>query len=134
VVVFAVFLCAAYLVLTIVGLYLIAVNLDARISLWHAVAIYSIMLLVIVIVPLPTDIGLGELGGVGAFLLFHVAAATALAVLLVFRVLMLIAEGLVAGVGYLIFHREARRIIRPNTPAPSPAPDHPEETGTASPG
>lgn len=112
VVISGVILCAAYIVLTILALYLIAINLDARINPWHTVAIYSIILLVIVIVPLPSDIGLGELGGVGAFLLFHVPAAVALAVLLVFRILMVLAEELVAAVGYLILHKDTLHIFR----------------------
>ena len=124
-------LCAAYMVLTILALYLIAIHLDVRISLWQAVAIYSIMLLVIVIVPLPTDIGLGEFGGVGAFLLFLVPAAVALAALLVFRILTVLAEELVAAAGYLIFHKEALYIFRAKKASPSPSPDQPAETEKA---
>ncbi len=107
-------LCAAYMGLTITGFWMVCVGLGiSQVGIAQATAIYSLVLAVVDINPLPSDLGVSELSGVGGFLAFHVAAAAGLAAMLTFRILLLIGEELVAAAAFLVFHEETRRIFRP---------------------
>jgi uncharacterized membrane protein YbhN (UPF0104 family) len=108
-------LCAAYMTLTFYGFYLVCVYLHIdSIGLAQATAIYSFVLAVVDINPLPSDLGVSELTGVGGFLAFHVSAAAGLAAMLTFRILLLVSEEIVAAFAFLVFREETRRIFRPN--------------------
>jgi uncharacterized membrane protein YbhN (UPF0104 family) len=113
-------LCAAYLTLTIYGFYLVCINLHIDIGIAQATAIYSLVLAVIDINPLPSDLGVSELSGVGGFLAFGYSAADGLAAMLTFRIALLICEELAAGTAFLVFREETRRIFRSRKPNNSP--------------
>jgi uncharacterized membrane protein YbhN (UPF0104 family) len=106
-------LCAAYMALTIAGFYLVCDGLGiSAIGPAEAAAIYSVVLALIDANPLPSDLGLSELSGVGGFLAFGVDAAAGLAAMLTFRVLLLVGEELVAGAAFALFRQETRRLFR----------------------
>jgi uncharacterized membrane protein YbhN (UPF0104 family) len=106
-------LCTAYTTLTILGFYLVCAGLGiSSIGPAQAAAIYSLVLGVVDANPLPSDLGLSELSGVGGFLAFHVDAAAGLAAMLTFRVLLLLSEELVAGAAFVLFREETRRLFR----------------------
>jgi uncharacterized membrane protein YbhN (UPF0104 family) len=113
-------LCAAYLALTIYGFYLVCVNLHINIGIGEATAIYSLVLAIVDINPLPSDLGVSELTGVGGFLAFGYSAADGLAALLTFRISLLICEELVAAGAFILFHEETKKIFRSKkTPTPA---------------
>ncbi len=115
-------LCAAYMTLTIFGFFLVCVGLGiSKIGPAEAAAIYSLVLAIIDANPLPSDLGLSELSGVGGFLAFGVDSAAGLAAMLTFRVLLLLGEELVAGAAFVFFREETRRLFRAKeTPAELP--------------
>jgi uncharacterized membrane protein YbhN (UPF0104 family) len=128
-------ICAAYMALTITGFWLVIVGLGiSTIGIAEATAIYSLVLAVVDMNPLPSDLGVSELSGVGGFLAFHVPEDAGLAAMLTFRILLLICEELVALVAFLLFREETRRLFRSKDvkkgsmhPLPSPIAS-PEET------
>jgi len=69
------------------------------------------VLAVVDVNPLPSDLGVSELSGVGGFLAFHVSAAAGLAAMLTFRILLLVGEELVAAAAFLILRKETRRLF-----------------------
>ena len=107
-------ICAAYMALTIIGFWMVIVGLGISIvGIAQATAIYSLVLAVVDINPLPSDLGVSELSGVGGFLAFHVSESAGLAAMLTFRILLLIGEELVAAAVFLLFREETRRLFRP---------------------
>ncbi len=107
-------ICAAYMALTITGFWLVIVGLGiSTIGIAQATAIYSLVLAVVDVNPLPSDLGVSELSGVGGFLAFHVSEDAGLAAMLTFRILLLICEELVALAAFLLFREETRRLFRP---------------------
>lgn len=107
-------ICGAYMALTIFGFWMVIVGLGiSTIGIAEATAIYSLVLAVVDINPLPSDLGVSELSGVGGFLAFHVSASAGLAAMLTFRILLLIGEELVAAAAFLLFREETRRLFRP---------------------
>ena len=107
-------LCALYMALTIFGFYLICLGLKLPgIGVAQVTAIYALLIAVIDINPLPSDLGVSELSGVGGFLAFQVVAAAGLAAMLTFRILQLVAEELIAAVVFLFFRPERQRLFCP---------------------
>jgi uncharacterized membrane protein YbhN (UPF0104 family) len=107
-------LCASYMALTYFGFYLVCAGLHLPgIGPAQAAAVYSLVLVIVIINPLPSDIGVSELSGVGGFLAFHVPAAAGLAAMLTFRILLLIGEEVVGGMAFLLFREEVRALLRP---------------------
>jgi uncharacterized membrane protein YbhN (UPF0104 family) len=108
-------LCVSYMTLTYYGFYLVCLYLGLdTIGPAQATAIYSLVLAVGDINPSPSDLGISELTGVGGFLAFHVSASAGLAVMLTFRILLLLSEELVAAFAFLAFREETKRLFRPN--------------------
>ncbi len=108
-------LCTSYMALTYYGFYLVCAYLGLEtIGPAQATAIYSFVLAVVDINPLPSDLGVSELTGVGGFLAFHVPASAGLAVMLVFRILLLISEEIVAVFAFVVFHKETKRLFHPS--------------------
>jgi uncharacterized membrane protein YbhN (UPF0104 family) len=106
-------LCVSYMTLTYYGFYLVCVYLGVdTIGPAQATAIYSLVLAVVDMNPLPSDLGVSELTGVGGFLAFHISTADGLAVMLTFRILLLLSEELVAIFAFLVFHEETKRLFR----------------------
>lgn len=110
-------ICATYMALTIIGFWMVIRGLGIdTVGIAQATAIYSLVLAVVDINPLPSDLGVSELSGVGGFLAFHVSASDGLAAMLTFRILLLIGEELVALGAFLIFREETRRLFRSKDP------------------
>jgi uncharacterized protein (TIRG00374 family) len=106
-------LCATYMMLTNLGFYLVCAGLGLPgIGPAQATAVYSLVLAVVIINPLPSDLGVSELSGVGGFLAFHVNPSDGLAAMLTFRILLLLSEEVVAGAAFLLFRRETLRLFR----------------------
>lgn len=105
---------AVYITLTTFALYLICVGfgLSSTITPGATAAIYSLSLVVVVLNPLPTDLGIAEGSGVGGLLLFGVSAADGLAIMLIFRVLLMVTEEGVAALAFLFSRKEVRHLFR----------------------
>jgi len=66
--------CAAYMALTFYGFYLVCAGLHlSHIGFADAVAVYSLVLAIVIVNPLPSDLGVSEASGVGASRLFTLA-------------------------------------------------------------
>ncbi len=110
-------LCTAYMTLTIFGFWMVCQGLSiTQVGPAEATAIYSLVLAVVDVNPLPSDLGVSELSGVGGFLAFHVNADAGLAAMLTFRILLLISEELVAAAAFLMFREETRRLFSSKAP------------------
>jgi uncharacterized membrane protein YbhN (UPF0104 family) len=109
VVVRAALLTASYLVFTVAAFY---VTLKAyglpNIGPAEAAAIYSFVLTLIILVPLPSDLGLSEGGGVTILLAFGVPLAEGLTIMLIIRFAVLLFTEAIAGVTILVLRRELR--------------------------
>lgn len=103
---------AVYLVVAGVALYLVARGLGIHISLTGALAVYFFSLAFSLIFPLPVDIGVLEVSGVGAFLALGVDKPPAVGAMLVNRVLSFGSALAIALVGALLLHDEFRRAMR----------------------
>src|SRR3989440_708714 len=79
---------ALYLILGGSALYLVLRGLGIdSVSWWEVLAVYFFSLAVALIVPLPVDIGVTEVGGVAAFLVIGVDASVAISAMLLMRML-----------------------------------------------
>ncbi|MDE3076790.1 MAG: flippase-like domain-containing protein, partial [Chloroflexota bacterium] len=76
----------------------------------QALAIYSFVLAIIILNPLPSDLGISELSGVGIFLAFGVAPAAGLTVMLITRFSLLLSTDVLAAASLLIFRQELGHI------------------------
>lgn len=121
---------AVYLVIAGVALYLVAQGLSIHISLTGALAVYFFSLAFSLIFPLPVDIGVLEVSGVGAFLALGADKPPAVGAMLVNRVLSFGSALAIALVCMIILHKEFSQAMRdrPRKPstrenaAPPPAP------------
>jgi uncharacterized membrane protein YbhN (UPF0104 family) len=129
-------LSALYLALAAVGLYVILHGLGAdQITLAEALGVYAVSLAVGLLAPLPFDLGLIELSGVGALLACGVPASTAVSAMLLQRVLSGAVALLVAGSTATVFARERRAALRgaPITGEPALAAQVTEQAGSPAP-
>lgn len=106
-------LAAAYLIVGAVTLYIVLAGLG-----WHktsfpeVLAVYFFSLAFGLIFPLPVDVGVTELSGVGAFLAVGVDRNLAISAMLVNRVLTILCSIAIALVISTIFHGELRRALQ----------------------
>ncbi len=115
-------LCAIYLVIAGVGLHVIMHGLGlGGVTLGQALAVYFFSLAIGLIIPIPVDIGLTELGGVGALLVIGANRNTAVGVMLLNRVLSIVAAFLIALVAAAFLRDELRAVLR-NRPRRAPRP------------
>ena len=68
------------------------------------------MLAIVVLNPLPSDLGVSELSGVGILTAFQVPTAEGLTIMLIARFALLLSSELLAGVAVLVLHRELRHL------------------------
>lgn len=91
---------AIYMLFYVIELYAIIVALGIRgITFTDTMGVYALIVLVVVLVPIPTEIGLTEFAGLGALLAYGVARSTAAIVMLSLRIL---ATGMTTVVAMLI--------------------------------
>ncbi|MGH2487183.1 MAG: lysylphosphatidylglycerol synthase transmembrane domain-containing protein [Ktedonobacterales bacterium] len=110
---------AVYLLIAGSALYLVTSGLGINLSLWGAWAVYFFSLAFSLIFPLPVDIGVLEVSGVGAFLAQGVGKPPAVGAMLINRVLSFGSAVAIALVGSAVLHNEARQALRdrPHKPA-----------------
>lgn len=77
-----------------------------NLSYWHAVSAYLFGLGVGLILPVPTDIGVQEITGVGALKALGVGTTNAVSISILYRILSLASSLLVAVVTFVILHHE----------------------------
>lgn len=87
-----------YLVLRALGI--------GTVSYWHAVSAYLFSLGVGLILPVPTDLGVQELSGVGALRALGVGTTQAVAVTIIYRLLNLVTSFVIALVTFALLHQE----------------------------
>lgn len=112
VMVIATLLGAVYLIIAGCALYLVARGLGIHISLTGALAVYFFSLAFSLIFPLPVDIGVLEVSGVGAFLALGVDKPPAVGAMLINRVLSFGSALAIALIGTLFLRDEFRRAMR----------------------
>jgi uncharacterized membrane protein YbhN (UPF0104 family) len=100
---------AGYMLIYAVDLFVIirAVGVD-NISFLHTMAIYAIVVLAVVLVPIPTEIGITEFTGFGALEAYGVPASTAAIIMLSLRLLATGLTMVVAGLILLLLRGELR--------------------------
>jgi uncharacterized membrane protein YbhN (UPF0104 family) len=105
--------CTVYISLAGVGLYIIAWGLGLdTISVSTAIAVYSFSLAFALIEPSPVDLGIIELGGVGAFLAIGVSPDLAISIMLIQRVLSTGVSLAVAALGMVVLRHELAEALR----------------------
>jgi len=111
-------LCGAYLTAAGAALYAVTRGLGLDVSLGQAVAAYCFSLAVGLIEPSPVDIGVIEVGGVGAFLALGLPADRAVSAMLINRALSIAASLLIAGAGIIVVRREFSALRQRNRRGP----------------
>jgi hypothetical protein len=93
------------------------------VSWWQVLTVYLFSLAFALIFPLPVDVGVSELGGVGAFLAIGVPRSAAVSAVLLARVLSLGAAIVIALVTMAVMRDEVRALLWARSrPAPSSSP------------
>lgn len=108
----AMLLGAIYLIIAGVALYVVARGLDVNVSVWDALAVYFFSLAIGLIFPLPIDVGVLEISGVGAFLAVGVSKTAAVGITLINRVLSILAAIAIAIIVASVLHGEFRAALR----------------------
>lgn len=103
---------AIYLLIAATALYLVTRGLGINLSIWGAWAVYFFSLAFSLIFPLPVDIGVLEVSGVGAFLAQGVGRPPAVGAMLINRVLSFGSSLVIALVGAVALRDEARQAFR----------------------
>lgn len=108
---------AVYLVIGGAGLYVITRGLDiTTVTFTQALAIYFVGLAVGLIIPIPVDLGLTEIGGIGTMLSLGVARSSAVGVVLLNRVLSIVAALLIAVIAFFFLREEFKNVLRGHGP------------------
>jgi uncharacterized membrane protein YbhN (UPF0104 family) len=98
---------AVYMLIYVLILYAVIQAAGAhQITFVDAMSIYAITVLAVIMVPIPTEIGITEFTGLGALLAYGLPSATAAAVMVSFRILSTGATLLVAGALLVGLRRE----------------------------
>jgi len=98
---------AIYMMFYVVELWWIMMALNVHgISFVDTMGIYALIVLVVVLVPIPTEIGLTEAAGLGALLTYGVARTTAAIIVLSLRILATGMTILVASIVLLLMRNE----------------------------
>ena len=104
---------ALYLILGGSALYLVLRGLGIdSVSWWEVLAVYFFSLAVALIVPLPVDIGVTEVGGVAAFLVIGVDASVAISAMLLMRMLSIGTALVIALATIVVVRDEFRALLR----------------------
>lgn len=104
---------AIYLTLAGLGLYVITLGLGIQhLAISQALAAYFFALAIGLLVLIPVDVGLIEMGGIAALLAFGVGRSAAVSTMLLFRVLSLAASLLISALAMVVLRDELRRALR----------------------
>lgn len=104
---------AGYMILGGAILYLVVRGLGVgHVSFGQALAVYCFCLAVAQISPVPMDLGVIEVSGVGALMVIGVSESTALGIMLINRVLNVGATLVMALIALGVLHEEARAVLR----------------------
>lgn len=96
---------AIYMLIYVVDLYFIARAAGVHdFSFLDAMATYGVVVLAVVLIPIPTEIGISEFTGLGILVAYGVPQATAAVIILGLRLLATGATILVAGAAFLLLH------------------------------
>lgn len=107
---------AIYLVFAGLSLYVVMAGLGIQsASIWQAIAVYFFSLAVGLLIPLPVDIGLIEMGGIGALLALGIDRSAAVGTMFLFRVLTVAAALAISLGAMLVLHEELRTALRERT-------------------
>ena len=105
-------LCAAYVAAAATGLFVITRGLHLFTLSWQEVlAVYCFSLAFALIEPSPVDLGVTEVGGVGAFLALGLGKDPAISVMLISRAFSVGASIVVVGIGLFALRRRVRAIL-----------------------
>ncbi len=114
---------AIYLVVAGFGLYVIAQGLGiGGVTVGEALAVYFFSLAIGLIIPIPVDIGLTEVSGIGALIAVGVGRNGAVSVMLLNRVLSTLAALVIALIAASFMREEFRAVLRdrPRRRVPTP--------------
>lgn len=104
---------ATYLTLAGLGLYIVASGLNITgVTVADALAVYFFSLALGLLIPIPVDIGVIELSGLGAFMAFGVGRNAALSAMLVNRLLSIGVSLALAFIVVALLRREAPALFR----------------------
>jgi uncharacterized membrane protein YbhN (UPF0104 family) len=104
---------AIYLALAGLALYTVMAGLGVQnITIWQTIAVYFFSLAVGLLIPIPVDIGLIELSGIGALLAFGVDRSAAVSAMLLFRVLSVGSALIISLAAMLTLREELRAALR----------------------
>jgi glycosyltransferase 2 family protein len=108
-----------YLAIAGIALYVVIRGLGLNsVSLWQAWAVYFFSLAVGLIFPLPVDIGVTEISGVGALVAIGVDRSYAVGIMLINRVLSIGASVAIALIVVVVLHDEFRATLRGGSKQP----------------
>jgi uncharacterized protein (TIRG00374 family) len=103
---------AAYLATAGLAFYIAALGLGiSDVSFWQLLAVYAFSLAAGLILPLPIDLGVFEVGGLGALVAYGVSKEVALSLMLVNRLLSVGSALLVGGIATLVLHDELQQAL-----------------------
>lgn len=112
-------ICAAYISAAGGTLFVITRGLHVHTLSWPQVlAVYCFSLAFALIEPSPVDLGVTELGGVGAFLAVGLGRDTAITAMLMNRVFSIGASLVIVAVGLFALHRELRIVLSSGSESP----------------
>ncbi|MBV8083786.1 MAG: flippase-like domain-containing protein [Chloroflexi bacterium] len=96
---------AGYLAFSVAAFYVVLQAYgEPQIGLQQATAVYCFVLAMVILVPLPSDLGLSEGSGVAALLAYGVPLAQGVTIMLITRFAALVFTELLAGVTLLVLH------------------------------
>jgi len=102
-------LSASYLAFTVASFYVVLQAYgEPQVGLMQAAAIYCFVLTMVILVPLPSDLGLSEGSGVAVLLAYGVPLAQGVTIMLITRFAALLFTELLAGACLLMLGRELR--------------------------
>lgn len=111
---------ATYILIAGCGLYVAMLGIGIHEPpFWDALAVYCFSLGIGLVFPLPVDLGVQELGGVGAFLAVGVQKGAAIGTMLIFRILSILSAIAIAVIALIFLHKEVRSVMSDRPPASS---------------
>jgi len=115
-------LAAAHLAFTVAALYIISLGVGIDDITWTQVAaIYSFVLALVNLSPLPTDLGVSEGGGTSIFVATGVDQSQGLTAMLLIRFAIIFATGLLFLLALAVFPREVKHLTEGPNPADAAA-------------
>lgn len=93
------------------ALYFVVHGIGADLDYGPALAVYCFGLAVSLIFPLPVDFGVAEISGTGAFLLVGISKASAVSVMLIFRLLSILAALVFAAIACVVMRDQLKEAL-----------------------